>query len=287
MMSRHATVQDNGVGEAAPELPAPGMPLPDAAQQGSGAVGRPARGPVVAVPAGSVAAESAIVDASEAETAEVESRLRRFGARACSDAELLAWVLAPGRAGPAAREGARRLLERQPLGELAAAPPASLAAREGLGPARARRLLAALELGRRATRPVPVTGLLVRRPEDLAGLLRDEFRGLDRERFLALYLDARHRVRALETVSTGSLNASLVHPREVFKPAIALSAAAVIVAHNHPSGDPRPSGDDLELTGRLDRCGELLGIALLDHLVVGDADITSIREYGWPAPSTG
>ena len=113
-------------------------------------------------------------------------------------------------------------------------------------------------------------------------MLRDEFRGLDRERFIALYLDARHRVRALETVSTGSLNASLVHPREVFKPAIALSAAAVIVAHNHPSGDPRPSGDDLELTGRLDRCGELLGIALLDHLVVGDADITSIREYGWP-----
>jgi DNA repair protein RadC len=224
---------------------------------------------------------------ADAEEAEADARLRRFGARACSDAELLAWVLAPGRAGPAARDGARRLLGLRPLAELASMPAASLAARPGLGPARARRLLAALELGRRATRTAPVTGLLVRRPEDLAGLLRDEFRGLDRERFLALYLDARHRVRALETVSTGSLNASLVHPREVFKPAIALSAAAVIVAHNHPSGDPRPSGDDLELTGRLDRCGELLGIALLDHLVVGDADITSIREYGWPAPAPG
>lgn len=219
--------------------------------------------------------------------AEVEERLRRFGARACSDAELLAWVVSAGRAGPREQEGARRLLARHHLADLAAAPAPSLAAREGLGPARARRLLAALELGRRAARPAAVTGLLVRRPEDLAALLRDEFRGLDRERFLALYLDARHRVRALETVSTGSLNASLVHPREVFKPAIALSAAAVIVAHNHPSGDPRPSGDDLELTGRLDRCGELLGIALLDHLVVGDVEITSIREYGWPAPANG
>lgn len=228
------------------------------------------------------AAEAAAV----ADAAEIGERLRRFGPRALSDAELLSWVLAPGRIAGAAGE-ARNLLARHALADLAAMPAAVLAKAGGLAPARARKLVAALELGRRATRPAVVTGLLVRRPEDLAGVLRDEFRGLDRERFIALYLDARHRVRALETVSVGSLNASLVHPREVFKPAIALSAAAVIVAHNHPSGDPRPSGDDLELTSRLDRCGELLGIALLDHLVVGDADITSIREYGWPAPAQG
>lgn len=275
MMSERGPAQDNAVGEAALELPAAGARAGGSGQAGAEAGGRPG------------ARAAAAGGAEDGEEAEAEARLRRFGARACSDAELLAWVLAPGRAGPAARDGARRLLRLRPLAELASTPAASLAARRGLGPTRARRLLAALELGRRATRTAPVTGLLVRRPEDLTGLLRDEFRGLDRERFLALYLDARHRVRALETVSTGSLNASLVHPREVFKPAIALSAAAVIVAHNHPSGDPRPSGDDLELTGRLDRCGELLGIALLDHLVVGDADITSIREYGWPAPATG
>lgn len=218
--------------------------------------------------------------------AEARERLRRFGPRALSDAELLGWVL-DTRAGPDPFAASRGLLATVPLAELPGSSAARLAGLPGLGPARARRLLAALELGRRAAVPVPVAGLLVRRPEDLAGVLRDEFRGLDRERFIALYLDARHRVRALETVSIGSLNASLVHPREVFKPAIALSAAAVIVAHNHPSGDPRPSGDDLELTGRLDKCGELLGIALLDHLVVGDADITSIREYGWPAPTHG
>jgi DNA repair protein RadC len=226
-------------------------------------------------------------DAGAEGAAEVQERLRRFGPRALTDSELLGWVLGQGSRSAEVWAEARGLLATMGLADLAACPAAVLAGRSGLGPARTRRLLAALELGRRALRPPPVTGLLVRRPEDLTAVLRDEFRGLDRERFIALYLDARHRVRALETISIGSLNASLVHPREVFKPAIAMSAAAVIVAHNHPSGDPRPSGDDLELTGRLDRCGELLGIALLDHLVIGDADITSIREYGWPAPTNG
>ena len=230
---------------------------------------------------------AAVTDPAAAAAGDPRERLRRFGPRALTDQELLAWVLAPVRSAAGGAAAARNLLARHALADLAAMSAAALAAADGVGPARARRLLATLELGRRATRPTPICGLLVRRPEDLGRVLRDEFRGLDRERFIALYLDARHRVRALETVSVGSLNASLVHPREVFKPAIALSAAAVIVAHNHPSGDPRPSGDDLELTGRLDRCGELLGIALLDHLVVGDADITSIREYGWPAPAHG
>lgn len=252
---------------------------------------RPARIQDIAQPAGAAAASrdraGGAPDAAPADpSAEARERMRRFGPRALSDAELLGWLL-DARAAPDPFAAARGVLDALPLADLAVAPATRLAALPGLGPARARRLLAALELGRRATRPTPVTGLLVRRPDDLAPVLRDEFRGLDRERFIALYLDARHRVRALETVSIGSLNASLVHPREVFKPAIALSAAAVIVAHNHPSGDPRPSGDDLELTGRLDKCGELLGIALLDHLVVGDADITSIREYGWPAPTHG
>jgi len=168
---------------------------------------------------------------------------------------------------------------------LAAEHPAALIHGFGLGPVRTTRLLAAFELGFRAGGPAPRAGFAVRSPADIHPLLREEFRGLDRERFLALYLDTRHRVAATETVSIGSLNASLVHPREVFKPAVAMSAAAVIVAHNHPSGDPSPSGDDLDLTSRLDRCGDLLGIALLDHLVVGDQDIISIREYGWPAPS--
>lgn len=206
----------------------------------------------------------------------------RWGARRLTDTELLVPVLGPGR--PGAAQTAEHLLERWgSLADLAAQHPLALARGRGLGPARLRRLVAALELGRRACGPAARRGLAVRRPEDLHPLLRREFHGLDRERFVALYLDTRHRILALETVSIGSLNASLVHPREVFGPAVAMAAAALVVAHNHPSGCPSPSADDLELTARLDRCGELLGIALLDHLVAGDDEIVSIREQGWPA----
>ena len=214
-------------------------------------------------------------------------RYLRFGPAALAEWELLGWVLGPGGNIPA-DEVARRLLERYgSLVDLARARPGALSSGLGLGPSRVGRLLAALELGHRAVRPVARTGITVKRPEDLHGLLREEFRGLDRERFVALYLDTRHRLKDMETVSIGSLNASLVHPREVFKQAVAMSAAALVVAHNHPSGCAQPSGDDLDLTCRLDRCGDLLGISLLDHLVVGEQEIVSIREYGWPVSRDG
>lgn len=206
---------------------------------------------------------------------------RRAVVRGWTDRALLARVLGPGR--PAADTLAQSLLEAwgDPVA-MARLHPGTLAGTPGLGSARLARLLAALELGRRALGPWSGRPLAVRRPEDLHPLLRREFAGLDRERFLALYLDTRHRVVALETVSIGSLNASLVHPREVFRGAVTMGAAALVVAHNHPSGCSLPSGDDLDLTARLDRCGELLGIALLDHLVVGAGEVTSIREHGWP-----
>ncbi len=210
-------------------------------------------------------------------------RLERLGAVALGNAELLALILGPGGGVPALDVAGKICRHWPDLSRLSAIPAAVLARQAGISPTRARRLLAAIEFGGRANSPQPAGGLMVRRPEDLHPLLRREFQGLDRERFLALYLDTRHNVRAVETVSIGTLNASLVHPREVFKNAIGMSAAALIVAHNHPSGCAEPSSDDLELTARLDRCAEVLGIALLDHLVVGDAKIVSIREYGWPA----
>jgi len=124
----------------------------------------------------------------------------------------------------------------------------------------------------------------IRQPSDLRNLP-----GLDwpenREAFYVLLLDARHRLAAApHLVSLGTLNASLVHPREVFGPAYAVpGVAAVIVLHNHPSGDPSPSGDDLDLTRRLDKVGDLLGLALLDHVIVAGDEHTSIREFGWPS----
>lgn len=115
-------------------------------------------------------------------------------------------------------------------------------------------------------------------------LVGSSFRGCDREHFLAVLLDARHRVVAVETVAIGCLDASLVHPRELFRAAVVSGAAAVIAAHNHPSGCARPSPDDIGLTGRLARCGRLLGIELLDHIIVGRGEFTSLREHGWPGP---
>ncbi len=213
----------------------------------------------------------------------MRQRLDRLGAVSLGNAELLAILLGPGGGAPVC-DLATRICHRWPdLSRLSAIPAMVLARQAGISEARARRLLAAIEIGGRAHSPCQTEGLTVRRPEDLHQLLRREFQGLDRERFLALYLDTRHGVRGVETVSIGTLNASLVHPREVFKNAIGMSAAALIVAHNHPSGCAQPSSDDLKLTDRLDRCGEMLGISLLDHLVVGDVEIVSIREYGWPA----
>lgn len=211
-------------------------------------------------------------------------RMLRFGAKALSSSELVALVLGPGGPVPALVTAIRLLADHGSLAALATARAQTLCFQFGLGPMRVARLLAACELGLRCARPARKLGLQVRCPDDLAPLLRDEFRGCDREHFLALHLNARHRLVGVETVSVGSLSASLVHPREVFKPAVASGVAAVIAAHNHPSGSARPSADDVELTARLARCGQLLGIELLDHLIVGDGEIVSLREYGWPGP---
>ncbi len=196
--------------------------------------------------------------------------------------ELLTLVLGPGGPTPAAVLAQLLLHRFEDLRGIARGGAEELGVVPGLGRVRAVRLLAALELGRRMSEESRRTRPLVRGPADVAEVLAAELRGRDREHFLGLYLDARHRLAAVRTVSVGTLDASLVHPREVYLPAVGMQAAAVIVAHNHPSGCARPSGDDLELTRRLARCGALLGIELLDHLVVGDAEIVSIREYGWP-----
>jgi DNA repair protein RadC len=134
------------------------------------------------------------------------------------------------------------------------------------------------ELTRRRYRgraPKPVRG-----PDDVVALVGRKLRAETREHFLVLLLNARHECVAVETVSIGSLNASIVHPREVFRPAILAAAASIIVAHNHPSGDPEPSEEDIAITRRLAQVGELVGIALLDHVVVAARGVVSLRERG-------
>ena len=163
-------------------------------------------------------------------------------------------------------------------GTLERAAPGELAHLLGLSRSRARRLAAALALARELrvlSRPARPS---VRSARAVLRLLEDELRGLEREHFWALLLDGKHGLRRVELISVGTLTTSLVHPREVFRPALREAAAAVVCAHNHPSGDPEPSAEDLEVTRRLLDAGRLLGVPLLDHVVLGDARALSLRE---------
>lgn len=212
-------------------------------------------------------------------------RLLQVGAEALSDAELLAILLRTGTPRATAVQVAQRLLklgaERagHPLRYLLTAPADELAAEPGVGLAKAAQIKAALELGRRLQQAAPARPR-VHSPEDAAALVMAQMRHLDREQFQVLLLDTKHQVLAIELISVGSLNSTVVHPRELFKIAIRRSAHAVILVHNHPSGDPTPSREDVDLTRRLVQAGRILGIEVLDHLVIGDGRFVSLRRRG-------
>jgi DNA repair protein RadC len=177
----------------------------------------------------------------------------------------------------------RRLLERfgglRPLGR---ALPEELLACEDLGPASAARLLACFALIRRSRRRGAGPARPgISAPEDVASLLAPEMEGLCQEQFRALLLDSKHRLRRNVLVTQGGLNAAVVHPRELLRPAILSAAAAVILAHNHPSGDPEPSEEDLRLTARFAEACRLIGIELLDHVILGDGEFASLKERGF------
>jgi DNA repair protein RadC len=191
-----------------------------------------------------------------------------------SDADLLAIVMGNGRASARITRAARRLA-RYALADLAGWGASRIARGGGLSAAPAAALAAAFELGRRAlegrSRGGPIRGPGVVQPH-----VRDLLRAR-KEHFVVLLLNARHEMEARETVSIGSLNASIVHPREVFLPAILHSAASVVLVHNHPSGDPEPSEEDLSITRRLVQVGDLVGIGVLDHVIVAERGMVSLR----------
>lgn len=206
-------------------------------------------------------------------------RLVQLGEHRLSDSECLALLLRTGRRGESAEAMAQRLLRRfGGLSALASAPAREIAGEPGVGTARAASLLGAFGLARRLTEARLRPGTAVRSGRDVALVVRESVRGARRETFFALLLDARHRVLSLRVVSTGSLESTVVHPREVFSPAVREGAAAVVVAHNHPSGDPTPSREDRAVTDRLQQAGQLLGIELLDHVVVGEDRCFSFAE---------
>jgi DNA repair protein RadC len=209
-------------------------------------------------------------------------RLQQNGVRALSEAELIALLLRTGTRGGTALALGRRVQQLAAgLGGLDKLELSDLQGLPGLGLAKAASLLAALEWGRRQTPTNPEIPPL-RTGRDVYVALKGLLEGRREENFAVLALDARRRVQASQVVSQGTLTQALAHPREVFRVAIKLNAAAVAVGHNHPSGDCRPSPEDHGLTLRLRECGELLAVPLLDHIIVGAGAYFSYAEQGWP-----
>jgi len=206
-------------------------------------------------------------------------RLAAGAATACSDAELLGALLDGGAADQAARQAAETLLGHS--GGLARLGHDAAAFAAVLGPRWRHRLAvvrAALELGRRAAGTPLVLGDSMRDAAAVYAHFRGRLPQCERELFFVLLLDGRNRLMTELRISEGTLTSALVHPREVFAPAIRLAAAALVLVHNHPSGDPAPSAEDMALTERLRRAGELIGIRVLDHVVVGQGRFVSMAE---------
>lgn len=208
-------------------------------------------------------------------------RLGTHGVAALSDTELLALVLRTGARGlDAAGLAARLLAASGGLARLADRPFDALCAEPGLGPAKAAGLLAAAELGRRLASRRLRAGDVIRGPADVHRHFHHRLRDARREHFMVLLLDGRQRVMSESQVSQGTLTASLVHPREVFRTAVQAAAAAIVLVHNHPSGDPTPSLEDRDVTRRLAAAGEVLGIRVVDHVVVAEGGFHSFQESG-------
>ena len=209
-------------------------------------------------------------------------RLWSLGAGALTTAELLALLLGTGGEGRSVLEVAAGLLEASDgcLRRLAQRPRAELLRSAGIGPAKAARLLAALELGNRAAREERPAVQRIREPEDVVHLFQTRLRDLQVEEFHLLALDSQSQVLRQVLVTRGLLNSSLVHPREVFRAAIAEAAAGIIVVHNHPSGDPTPSAEDRAVTRQLAEAGRLLDLPLYDHVIIAGDRFASLAALG-------
>src|SRR5215475_2681241 len=208
-------------------------------------------------------------------------RLYWNGATALADVELLALQLGSGTRGRSAVDVAREMLAAYgSLAEVATREVAELARVRGVGPAKAARLAAAFELTRRLRGRRPGERLRLASPAEVYAAYAPLMEDLKREVFRVALLDAQNRLLRDRVVSEGTLSASLVHPREVFKPAIVESAASVILLHNHPSGDPAPSREDLRLTRQLVECARLLDLRIHDHVIIGQGRFASLAEQG-------
>jgi len=210
-------------------------------------------------------------------------KMLKIGAQALSNAELLAILLRTGSKKDSVLRIAERILkkyEEMGVAALASLSPQELSKIKGIGPVKAVTIVAAIELGKRLHGKATTEKPVIRAPQDVSTLLMGRLRYETKEHFMIVLLSTKNHVLAIPTISIGSLNASIVHPRELFHEAINHSAAAVILVHNHPSGDPTPSPEDIRLTKKLMDAGEILEIHVLDHVIIGDNKYVSLKELG-------
>ncbi len=220
-----------------------------------------------------------ITDLDQAERP--RERLAKLGPQALATAELLAILLRVGVTGENAVQVGHRLL--QSLGGLAGLQRASyeeVCSQHGVGPAKAAQIKAAIELGRRLVVQAPEERPAIHSPADAANLVQYEMSALEQEELRVILLDTRNRVMDIASVYRGSLNSSQVRVGELFKTAVRRNCAALIVVHNHPSGDPAPSPDDIAITRAIVQAGKLLDVEVLDHLVIGRGRFISLKERG-------
>jgi len=209
-------------------------------------------------------------------------RLLKYGASQLSNQELIAILIGSGTKHESVMDVANRLLIHfEGLKLLEEATIEEMTAIKGIGVAKGVTLLAAIELGRRIRQYVPEDRYIIRSPKDGANFVMESMRHLNQEHLIVLFLDTINRIIHKQTIFIGSLNASIVHPREIFREAVKRSAASIICVHNHPSGDPTPSQEDIQVTKRLVEAGKIMGIELLDHIIIGNQKYVSLKEKGY------
>lgn len=209
-------------------------------------------------------------------------RLLKYGEGQLSNQELIAILLGSGTKNESVMDIANRLLIYfEGLKLLDEATIEEITQIRGIGVAKGVSILAALELGRRIRQYNPEDNYVVRSPKDGANYIMESMRHLNQEHLAVLFLDTKNQIIHNRTIFIGSLNSSIVHPREIFREAVKRSAASIICAHNHPSGDPTPSQEDIHVTKRLVEAGKIMGIEVLDHLIIGNRKYTSLKEKGY------
>ncbi|KAB3531604.1 RadC family protein [Alkaliphilus serpentinus] len=206
-------------------------------------------------------------------------KLLNYGANKLSNSELLAILLSTGYKEQSAISLAEKILAQdEGLRVLTNSTVQELSKIKGIGLAKSSQLIAAVELGKRIALSTKANNYKIKGPEDVTALIMEEMRYLKKEYFNIFLLNTKNEVISIENISVGNLSSSIVHPREVFISAIKRSSSSIILVHNHPSGDPTPSKEDINITKRLLEAGDLLGIKVLDHIIIGDGIYISLKE---------